>query len=335
MTPSGSANSRALSIRRLLISRLILVFAPLLLAQVALGQAIGWNPPEPAQGLSTHEPHLEAARSLIRQGKLPEAEKEIQAVLDSGHDCYDARALLGLIRFHQNRPADSLAEFTRAAEFQKPSAGVLTVVALDYVKLDDLASADKWISAAIRMEPADAIAWRYLGGIRYGENRFDDAIKAYQECLKLHPEDVPAEDGLGRSMEGLNREDEAGAAYRTALDWQARSKSSYPQPLLHLGSLLLRQGRAGESLTYLLQADALSPGDPETMTQLGMAYTQLKQFDKAQSELERAVAAEPGNSHIHWLLAGVYRKQGLTEKAEEENRKFAALVGTHSNDKTP
>lgn len=332
---SRSTNSRVLSIQRLLISRLILVFASLLLARVALGRAIQSNQPDPAIGPSTHEPHLEAARSLILQGKLPEAEKQIQAVLNSGHDCYDARALLGLIRFHQNRPADSLAEFTRAAKFQKPSAGVLTVIALDYVKLGDLASADKWISADIRMEPADAMAWRYLGGIRYSENRLDDAIKAYQECLKLHSEDVPAEDGLGRSMEGLNREDEAAAAYRTALDWQDRAKSSYPQPLLHLGSLLLRQGHAGESLAYLLQADALSPGDPETMTQLGMAYTQLKRFDKAQSELERAAATEPGNSHIHWLLAGVYRKQGLTEKAEEENRKFAALVGTHSNDKIP
>lgn len=279
--------------------------------------------------------HLTAARALIKARKPAAAESEVQAYLDSGKDSYNARVLMGLIRFHQDRAGDSLAEFTRAAKFRKPAASVLVVVALDYVKLRDLPSADKWISVAIQMSPRDGLSWQYLGGIRYGENRFGDAIEAYEACLKLHPQDVAAEDGIGRSLEGLSRDDQAGAAYRTALEWQSIAGSKYHEPLLHLGALLLRQGHAAEALPYLAEAESLAPGDADTHIQLGQAYTRLKQLDKAQAELEKAVTLEPGSSSLHWLLASVYRREGLTAKADAENGKFAAMVGAHSNDRVP
>lgn len=162
-----------------------------------------------------------------------------------------------------------------------------------------------------------------------------EAIDAYEHCLKLLPKDVLSEDGIGRAYEGLSRNKDAEAAYRTALEWQASATRKYPQPLLHLGGLLVQEGHAENGLPYLLQAKQLAPNDVDTCEQLGEAYEALKQYASAQAELEQAVVLAPGNSRLHWLLAEVYRKEGLKEKARAEMKKFAAMVGSHSNKAAP
>lgn len=276
---------------------------------------------------------LAEARSMIRNRNFADAQTVLGTYLGQHPDSATAHMLLGLVDYEQNRPADSLREFTRSAQLSPPRASELVIVALDYVKLKDLASADKWMTVAVRKDPRSAGAWRYLGGIKYSENRFAEAIDAYRHCLQLQPEDVPSEDGIGRSLEGLGKDEDAMAAYRQALAWQQHNSRRYAQPLLHLGALLARQGRADQAVELLRQAEALRPTDTDVHQALGEAYTQLKQWPQAQTELESAVAESPRNSHLHWLLAAVYRHEGRADAARREQELFASLVGSHSNDK--
>jgi tetratricopeptide (TPR) repeat protein len=301
---------------------------------VAQDRAAGRDGAQPTQGAAS-DAQLANAKKLIAQGKLTETEAELRAYLAEHDDSAPAHTLLGLVKYQQDNPAESLAEFTRSAQLTKPRASELVVVGLDYVKLGDLANADKWMTVAVQMAPTSAGAWRYLGGIKYSENRFSEAIEAYQKCLQLQPQDVMSEDGIGRSYEGLTRDENAAAAYRTALGWQAQAAVKHAQPLLHLGALLNREGQAKEAIPYLEAAEALTPDDEDVHRQLGQGYTRLNQLGKAQAELEKAIALAPRDSHLHWLLASVFRKEGMTEDAERETRIFSELVGAHSNDKTP
>lgn len=286
-------------------------------------------------GAAQEDPALRHAEALIEQGQRADAEAALRSYVASHADSAKAHVLLGLVLYQQDRPADSLAEFSQAAKLKKPRASELVVVALDYVKLRDLKNADKWITESVQMAPGDAAAWRYMGGIKYSENRMAEAIGAYEHCLKLLPKDVLSEDGIGRAYEGLGRNKDAEAAYRTALEWQASAKKKYLQPLLHLGGLLVEEGQARAGLPYLIAAKSLAPKDVDVCEQLGEAYESLKEYASAQGELEEAVRLAPGNSRLHWLLAEVYRKEGLMKKAQAEMRKFAEMVGSHSNKAAP
>src|SRR5262249_53379747 len=99
----------------------------------------------------------------------------------------------------------SLSEFTEGAKFGKPSAFDLKIVSLNYILLADYASADKWLTLALEWDPRDADGWYYLGRTKYSENRFEEAIEAFQKCLGLRPDFALAADGLGLSYAGLNR----------------------------------------------------------------------------------------------------------------------------------
>ena len=125
--------------------------------------------------------------------------------------------------FKKQDPKSSLAEYTEGAKYRTPSAADLQAVASDYVLLKDYPDADQWFTKAVEWNPEVSLGWYYLGRTKYNENRFDEAIRAFQQCLKLDPRSVKAEDNLGLSYEGLNRTEEAIAAYRNAIAWEAGS----------------------------------------------------------------------------------------------------------------
>ena len=282
---------------------------------------------------SAPETPLAEARALINLGKWSEAEQVIRRYLEVRKSSADAHYLLGYVLFKEQDPKSSLAEYTEAAKYRRPSAADLEVVASDYVLLKDYPDADKWLTKAVELNPKDSLGWYYLGRTKYNENRFDEAIAAFQQCLKLNPRDVKAADNLGLSYEGLNRTDEAVAAYRNAIAWQADAPVKNPEPLLNLGSLLADGDRLDAGLSYLLEAARLDPRDYRVHRQLGKAYTRLNQLEKAQAELEKAVELAPQNASVHFMLAQVYRKQGFMEKAKMENDRYTALVGSNSTPK--
>ena len=279
---------------------------------------------------SAPETPLQEARSLLEQGKLADAEQAMRRYLETHSTSADAHYLLGYILFKQENPKASLGEYTEGAKYRKPAAADLEVVASDYVLLKDYPDADKWFTKAVEWNPHDEQGWYYLGRTKYNENRFAEAISAFEQCLKLQPHDVKAEDNLGLSYEGLNRYEEAMAAYRTAIDWQKDAAVKNSGPLLDLGSLLVDTGRAGDGVPYLLEAAQLAPGEYRVHRQLGKAYAHLNQLEKAVVELERAAELAPDNAPVHFLLAQVYRRQGLLDKAKTESARYASLTGTKS-----
>jgi Flp pilus assembly protein TadD len=229
----------------------------------------------------------------------------------------------------------SLAEFTAGAKFRDPSAADLKIVALDYVLLADYPDADKWLTKMLEWAPNDSEGWYYLGRTKYNENRFAEAISAFQQCLKLDTQNVKAEDNLGLSLAGLGRNDEAAAAYNQAIAWQAQPLAKNPGPYIDMGSLLIDENRSRDAVTFLLRAVEIAPRESRAHELLGKAYTRVEEFPKAQAELEKAIELSPQAANLHCMLAPVYRKQKLMEKAKVEYDRCAALTGSHSTSPTP
>jgi tetratricopeptide (TPR) repeat protein len=278
---------------------------------------------------SSPDTPLAEARSLLGIGKLAEAEQVTRRYLEIHKSSGDGHYLLGYILFKKQDAKSSLAEYTEAARYRKPSPADLEAVAGNYVLLKDYADADKWFTKAVEWNPKDSLGWYYLGRTKYSENRFQEAASAFEQCLKLEPRNVKAEDNLGLTFEGLNQIEKAMAAYQTAIEWQKDSAEKIPGPFLDLGSLLVDDNRPDDALPYLLEAARISPEDYRAHRQLGKAYTHLDQLEKARAELEKAVELAPQNAAVHFMLAQVYRKQGLMDKARIENERYAALAAAN------
>lgn len=273
---------------------------------------------------------LAEANSLLAKGMLAEAEGAARKYLAEHADSADGHYLLGYILFRRARASASLAEYTEGAKYRKPSAADLQVVGADYVVLGDFPDADKWFTKSVEWNPASVLGWYYLGRTKYNENRFEEAIVAFQRCLKLDDKHVKAEDNLGLSYQALGRLDDALQAYRNAIDWQSDAKVKNPGPFIDIGGLFLETNQPEKAVEYLQKALEIAPDDPKAHQQLGKAYFNLNNLPKALVELEKAVQLAPNNAPVHYILAQVYRKQGLGEKAKGEFDRYTKLSATHS-----
>ncbi|MBV8709219.1 MAG: tetratricopeptide repeat protein [Acidobacteriaceae bacterium] len=261
---------------------------------------------------------------------LAEAEGAARKYLAEHADSADGHYLLGYILFRRARASASLAEYTEGAKYRKPSAADLQVVGADYVVLGDFPDADKWFTKSVEWDPASVLGWYYLGRTKYNENRFEEAVAAFQRCLKLDDKHVKAEDNLGLSYQALGRLDDALQAYRNAIDWQSDAKVKNPGPFIDIGGLFLETNQPEKAVEYLQKALEIAPDDPKAHQQLGKAYFNLNNLPKALVELEKAAQLAPNNAPVHYILAQVYRKQGLGEKAKGEFDRYTKLSATHS-----
>lgn len=285
---------------------------------------------ELSAGHSSPDDPLREARSLIESSKLVDAEQVIRRYLGVHRNSADAHYLLGYILFKEQKPKDSLAEYTAGAKYRTPSAEDLEVVGGDYVLLEDYGDADKWFSKSVEWNPHNLQALYYLGRAKYNENRFEEAVGIFLKCLELDPKSVKAEDNLGLSYEGLGRMDEAMTAYRSAIAWQAGAQTRDSGPYINLGNILVENDRSAEAIPYLTEAIQLAPQDFRAHRALGKAYLRANQLEKAQAEFEKCVAIAPKSAPTHFMLAQVYRKRGLSAKAQVETQRYAELSGTHS-----
>lgn len=313
--------------RTALLFALTLCVAPAQIARKTLAYARG-SEALAYDDVSTDDGMLLAeAESLVRAGDLGGAERIVRRVIESDAASARAHSMLGYILFRQDKPKESLAEYTTAARYKKPDAFQLQIVALDYVLLNDFVQADKWLTLSVQWDPKSVQGWYHLGRTKYNENRFDEAIDAFQRCLELDPGNVKAQDNLGLSYEGLGRTEEATAAYRKAIAQQEFATHKEPGPYINLGTLLVNGEHLQEGIALLSQSAALAPADVRPHRELGKIYLRLNQLDKARSEFEAALRLEPDSGPLHCLAGQVYRKQGSTEKAKIEFDQCKTLNG--------
>jgi tetratricopeptide (TPR) repeat protein len=344
-------------------ARLAAAFLLFLLPVLTLAQT-------PGVSLTPEPPPLSEARSLLNKGSASDAERLARNYLLNHPNSGDAHFLLGYILFKEiqseaernpgalrdevqaasHGPGDSnfqdaaakasLREFTEGAKYRTPGAFDLKIVALDYVLLGDYADADKWLTRSVQLDPEDEQAWYYLGRTKYNENRFREAIQAFERCLERDPRSVKVEENLGLAYAGLGEIEEAITAYKTAISWQDQPPEKTQQktparsagPYVDMGDLLLDQNRTEEAVPYLQEAVAISPLSAKAHELLGKAYTRLDLFPLAQGELEKAVNLAPRLASLHCMLGPVYRRQGLSGQAQlefDQCSKLTASPGSH------
>jgi len=316
----------------------------------------------PSQSSGQTETLLSNATALFQQGNFTEADRAVRQYLQNHPDSAEGHFLLGhilfreisakwlqegkaegeallyntgdlsgsLVAYRDAKAKESLAEFTAGAKYQVPSALDLKIVALDYLLLKDNNDADHWLTRSLQADPSDPQAWYYLGRTKYAKGQFPEAIEAFAQCLRLEPRNSKAETNVGLSYEALERPDEAIQAFQNAIAWQAETSTKDPEPFIELGHLFVNQNQPEKAVPYLSQSIAIYSNISKAHEELGKAYSLLKRFAEAQAELEKAIELTPQAPHLHCLLAPVYRKQGLEEKAKAESDRCAALSGAHS-----
>jgi len=117
---------------------------------------------------------------------------------------------------------------------------------------------------------------------------------------------------------------------RVELEAELKINPSHAGALHDLGNTYLLEHQPEVGLPYLKRAEVAEPNDPDIHRDLGTAYFQLKDYNKAEAEYKLALANDQDGS-VHYKLAKVYQLLGKRAEADREFAIYTAMnQETHS-----
>ena len=117
----------------------------------------------------------------MHDSKFAQADAALRPLIAADPKAAEPHYLLAYALLREDKPADSLNEYTKAAALRPPTAADLRNVALDYVLLKDLTDADRWMSRSLAMDGHDAETWYAMGRLRYTQGRYSDALTCFEK----------------------------------------------------------------------------------------------------------------------------------------------------------
>ena len=184
-------------------------------------------------------------------------------------------------------------------------------------------------AAYLRLYQADPNSYRVhelLGDL--AATRSDDAkaIEEYRAALALNSTAPNLHYNLGHLLwKGLSVPEA-----RVELEAELKINPSHAGALHDLGNTYLLEHQPEVGLPYLKRAEVAEPNDPDIHRDLGTAYFQLKDYNKAEAEYKLALANDQDGS-VHYKLAKVYQLLGKRAEADREFAIYTAMnQETHS-----
>jgi tetratricopeptide (TPR) repeat protein len=234
--------------------------------------------------------------------------------------------------------SDAIESYKKALALEPNSPVIMERLAEVDAESQRIRDAVQQAQAVLAIEPNNLAAHRLLariyvralGDANEGDAQMSDVTKAVNELqaiLKLAPDDSQSGLWLARLYRAQNKASDAEKVLKNILQKEPDNGEALEQ----LSQLLIDEGRAPEAITLLAQAaDQFS--SPDIYDVLGDAYTQAKQFDKAETAYKKAVAMDPDDpGHRHGLADTLLSENKFSEALEQYKKLTQLEPGTAEN----
>jgi tetratricopeptide (TPR) repeat protein len=223
---------------------------------------------------------------------------------------------------------EAVREFQRAAELN-PSESNLFDWGTELLSHRAAEPAIEVFEKGNRAFPRSVRMLSGLGAAWYSHGSYDEAVQSFCEASDLNPNDPNPYLFLGKLQAVEN-------APSAALDERlARFVSLQPQNAwanYYYAVNLQKRWKSAEDIKGVDRVKALLETairlDPKlglAYLQLGIVYSEQKDFPKAISALQQAIAVAPQLEKAHYRLAQLYRLGGETSKAQAELQEYEKI----------
>lgn len=141
------------------------------------------------------------------------------------------------------------------------------------------------LEQALRLDPKWVDCWLLLGNVHMMAHQFEQGTQAYQKAVALEPTNVNNRKLLAMAFTLARHNGAAIATWQEVLKRRPADSASIEK----LRALLLEAGRSREALVYLLDAEHEHGDVPETQRQLGEAYLDTHDDEKALEHFHKAL----------------------------------------------
>ena len=239
---------------------------------------------------------------------------------------------LAIAHFGAENYERALESAQRALVIDPQSAGAHQMLGKTHFMLGNLDKSISELEAAAKLAPED-VDVVYTLGIAYLRNRQTPAAKQlYETMLRQFGERPQLHIIIGRAYRQSGLLAEAAEQFKKAIALDAR----FPRAHYYLGiTYLLDEGQTkiAEALEEFKIEVAANPGEFLGNYYLGIVYIFQRKWDLAVQFLEKAASIEPNNPDPYFQLGQAYQEMNQHERAVEVLKRSIALNPNLSHNK--
>jgi len=236
-----------------------------------------------------------SADELLRQaldhhhaGRLAEASRLYQEILEATPDDIDVLYLLATLAYQAGQPSHTVELSRRALAVAPEQARLHHLMGLGERALGNAENAEAAFRQAIALEADHARALAVLGQMLKSSARVEEAAALLQRAAVLLPEDADLDCDLGDTLQTLGRFDDAAAAYQRGL---ARNPT-LPRAWYAAGCLESSRKDYAAAIGYFTKALELHPDWPQAQHNLGQVLFKLGQVEDALQLFRQAAGGD-------------------------------------------
>lgn len=274
---------------------------------------------------SAVKPYVALSLLLNQLGKADEAQKLLdraRAELPKSPEIYKA---LGDVALAQGRYEQALAEYDQALALDEGDLSVRFqrgVTLRRARRLEEAQAAFEQVAKVDGDYPGLALE---RGLLHEAAGRGDEALKAYEAALAKAPDDLDLMLRVGCSYVSAGRADKAEELLRKVLSQRPNSAETNHC----MGrAMLLDPARLAEALRLLERAASIDPNRPEYHLYVGWAANEARNFSKAKTALEKALALDQSLADAYWQRGVLLARQGAVKDAIVDLKKALSLPPT-------
>jgi tetratricopeptide (TPR) repeat protein len=302
------------------------------LAFIGAPAALAQTPQAP--GVKAADSPSRAPKSSPTSPKDESARADVYYYFTMGHLDEQQYELTG----RGEEASESIEFYKKALAVNPGSPVIMERLAEIYAKSQRIRDAVAQAQEVLKIDPDNLAAHRLLariyvrtlGDVNAGEVQKENLAKAVEQftaILKIDPKDTSSALWLARLYRFENQHTEAEKILRDVLH---RDPDNGPA-LEQLSQLLIDEGRSQEAIEILSQA-AGNSSSPDVYDLLGDAYSQSKEFAKAEVAYRHAVELDPDDPGHHHGLGQALLSQDKYAPALDEYKKLSELEpGTSEN----
>jgi len=249
--------------------------------------------------MATIDQALKYARLLVKSGKLSEATRIGQQIIEADNTCAEAWYILGAIANHEGRYSDAISLLLEAVQRGAPSPAYHNSLGEAYSATGNIAGAIDCFQRALELNgrfpqalynlamtlhwlktrPAEAVqllrqaiaarpdyfdAAHGLAWILYEQGQLDQAIEAFRRAVEIRPRSALAWFNLANTLRDAHQLTDSLDAYRSSLTHNPHNAPVF----INLGAVLFSMGRIDEARSAFDRSHVLSPQEPRLHSQL-------------------------------------------------------------------
>ena len=266
---------------------------------------------------------IQKYRLYLQIDKQDNANREIGKLVEK----YPANAkypiMMGDLYLEQNEPEKAYEFYQKAYAIDSENPYYTVSMANYYEYIQDKEAAQKQIDAALRNTKLDietklGILVRYIASLQREKKDTKGVEPLFQTLMELHPQETDLNLLYANYLMSLNRVEDAKFQYQAITETTPEEEAAWKQLL----AINLKEENMEETIRICQRAQMNFPDNPDFYFYEGMAYYQLKDYDKALAVYHKGESVvDPKDtkllSDFHGQIGDLYYHLGDKKKAYE------------------